>query len=402
MRALAKDPVEVKLRKDMNNIIYGKTCENLTKRTDIKLVNTQKECDKLVSKPHCLRFQIFAEELAAIELQKVKCVINKPTYVGFAVLELSKLCMYDFHYEHFKHWYPDADLLFTDTDSLVYHIFTDDLYADLDAHREYFDFSGYPNNHPLFSDENKMVVGKMKDESASGIITEYVGLRPKMYSYLTKPEDENEPPKEAKRAKGIQKVAITDLRHADYLAQLNRAVENYVNVRRIGQKHHRVFTIDGMKRGLCAFDDKRYLLPDGIRTLAHGHYSIRQEQTQEFDESIPESALSTPFVPWAGDDENVDVSGFITLSHADAVRQGLQPHITREEVLAMVGGADLRREIDELSSIRGDDDDDEDEPPRHAYSMIDDGDDADDDANEVDELLNILDVAMHTGMNEPF
>ena len=72
----------------------------------------------------------------------------------------------------------------------------------------------------------------------------------------------------------------------------------------------------------------------------------------------------------------------------------------------MVGGADLRREIDELSSIRGaetnDDDDDVDEPPRHAYSMIDDGDDADDDANDVDELLNILDVAMHTGMNEPF
>jgi hypothetical protein len=408
MRALAKDPVEVKLRKDMNNIIYGKTCENLTKRTDIKLVNTQKECDKLVSKPHCLRFQIFAEELAAIELQKVKCVINKPTYVGFAVLELSKLCMYDFHYEHFKQWYPDADLLFTDTDSLVYHIFTDDLYADLDAHREYFDFSGYPNDHPLFSDENKMVVGKMKDESASGIITEYVGLRPKMYSYLTKPEDENEPPKEAKRAKGIQKAAIADLHHADYLAQLKRAAENYVNVRRIGQKHHRVFTIDGMKRGLCSFDDKRYLLPDGIRTLAHGHYSIRQEQTQAFDESIPESALSTSFSPWAGDEENVDVSGFITLSHADAVRQGLQPHITREEVLAMVGGADLRREIDELSSIReaapndDDDDDDDDEPPRHAYSMIDDGDDADDDANEVDELLNILDVAMHTGMNEPF
>jgi hypothetical protein len=403
MRALAKDPVEVKLRKDMNNIIYGKTCENLTKRTDIKLVNTQEECDKLVAKPQCLRYQIFAEELAAIELQKVKCVINKPTYVGFAVLELSKLCMYDFHYEHFTQWYPDADLLFTDTDSLVYHIFTDDLYADLATHREYFDFSGYPSDHPLFGNDNKMVVGKMKDESAGGIITEYVGLRPKMYSYITKPEDENEPPKEAKRAKGIQREAITDLHHADYLAQLREGTENYVNVRRIGQKHHRVFTMEGMKRGLCAFDDKRYLLPDGIKTMAHGHYAIRREQTEEFEESLPESALSTSFSTWAGDEENVDVSGFITLSHADSVRQGLQPHMSRNEVLAMVGGTDLRREIASLSATRtAAANDDDDELPRHAYSILDDGDDADDDANEVDDMLNIVNVAMYSGMTEPY
>jgi hypothetical protein len=409
MRALAKDPVEVKLRKDMNNIIYGKTCENLTKRTDIKLVNTQAECDKLVSKPQCLRFQIFADELVGIESQKVKCVINKPTYVGFAVLELSKLCMYEFHYEHFTQWYPEADLLFTDTDSLVYHVETEDLYADLAAHREYFDFSGYPHNHPLFSDDNKMVVGKMKDESAGGIITEYVGLRPKMYSYLTKPEDENEPAKEAKRAKGIQRAAITDLRHADYKAQLNRGRENYVNVRRIGQKHHRVFTIDGVKRGLCAFDDKRYLLHDGIHTVAHGHHAIRREQTEEFDESIPESALTSPLSPWAADEDDADVTGFITMSHADSVRQGLRPRISRGELFAMVGGADLRREIDSLPTVRGtatsDDDDDVSEPPRHAHRIVDDdddGDSVDDDANEVDDLLNIVDVAMYSGMTEPY
>jgi hypothetical protein len=156
----------------MNNIIYGKTCENLTKRTDVKLVNTQQECDKLTSKPHCLRFQLFAEQLAGVELQKVKRVnINKPTYVGFAVLELFKLRMNEFHYDHFKQWYPDADLLFTDTDSLMYHIYTEDLYAHLAAHREEFDFSGYPNVHTLFGDDNRMVVGKMKDESGGRIIT---------------------------------------------------------------------------------------------------------------------------------------------------------------------------------------------------------------------------------------
>ena len=142
---------------------------------------------------------------------------------------------------------------------------------------------------------------------------------------------------------------MTDVRHADYLAQLNAAVENYVNVRRIGQKHHRVFTVESVKRGLCAFDDKRYLLPDGIHTMAHGHYNIREEQTREFDETIPESALTATQSPWLGDDNNADVSGFIALSHADSIRLGIRPHITDDEAIAMVGGVDLRNEIDELS-----------------------------------------------------
>ena len=64
---------------------------------------------------------------------------------------------------------------------------------------------------------------------------------------------------------------MTDVRHANYLAQLHEAAENYVNVRRIGQKHHRVFTVESVKRVIVRFDDKRYLLPDGIHTLAHGH-----------------------------------------------------------------------------------------------------------------------------------
>jgi hypothetical protein len=139
----------------------------------------QAKCDKRVSKPQCLRFKVFAEELVSIESQKVKCVASKPTYVGIAVLESSKLCMYGFHYQHFTQWYPEADLPLTHTDSLLCHIETDDLYADLAAHRLYLDLVEYIHDQPLLPDKNKMVVGKMKDESVSGIITDYVGLRPK-------------------------------------------------------------------------------------------------------------------------------------------------------------------------------------------------------------------------------
>jgi hypothetical protein len=363
LRAKSKDPVEIRLRKDMNNSIYGKTCENLTKRSDIKLVNSQERCQKLMNKPHCRRFKIFAPNLAAVELQKLKCMINKPTYVGFAVLELSKLLMYKFHYCHLRSWYPSADLLFTDTDSLVYQIYTDDLYADLSAHREHFDFSGYSNTHSLFDEGNKMVMGKMKDESGGDIITEFVGLRPKMYSYTVRQTtaDGDVVSKEAKRAKGIQRAALTTLAHSDYLKQLKHPVENYVNIVRIGQKQHRVYTLSSLKRGLCAFDDKRYLLPDGVHTLAHGHYRVRelQQQQQErlMQEEHVEAVAST--LAYAASvetvasvrtiDEEGDDNNFVVLSAAQTRARSIRTQ-TQREALDMLSGVNLREVLEQTAS----------------------------------------------------
>ena len=320
LRAKSSDPVEVKLRKDMNNSIYGKTCENLTKRTDIRLVASQKQCEKLIHKPHCLRFQVFAPELAAVELQKVKCKINKPTYVGFTVLELSKLHMYKFHYGCMRTWYPTAELLFTDTDSLVYEVFTDDLYVDLQNRQQHFDFSNYPNNHQLYSETNKMVMGKMKDESNGSVITEFVGLRPKMYSYTTLVSADL---KESKRAKGIQRAALASIHHADYVAQLNVPNENYVNIRRIGQKHHRIYTIESEKRGLCSFDDKRYMLSDGIHTLAHGHYKVRNEQCDDTTD-LPLASASQPV------EDDMDLRSTVVLSDRESRSLAVRALLARE------------------------------------------------------------------------
>jgi hypothetical protein len=185
---------------------------------------------------------------------------------------------------------------------------------------------------------------------------------------------------------------------------LNAAVESYVNVRRIGQKHHRVFTVESVKRGLCAFDDKRYLLPDGIHTKAHGHYNIREEQTRDFDETIPESALTATQSPWLGDDNNADVSGFVALSHADSIRLGMRPHITDDEVIAMVGGVDLRNEIGELSNITHNatsTSGNADTVPKRVPIVVDDGDTgAQEDANVIEELRNIMDIAFSRGMTD--
>ena len=94
LRSVAKNEFEKEFFKLMNNSIYGKTCENQKKRTDIKLVTTEQKCKKLTEKPHCLGFRIFDETLAGVEMQKLRTMIDKPFYVGFCVLELSKLHMY--------------------------------------------------------------------------------------------------------------------------------------------------------------------------------------------------------------------------------------------------------------------------------------------------------------------
>jgi hypothetical protein len=343
-RAMSIDAAIVELYKFLNNSTYGKMIENLLKRIIIKLVNSRIACEKLINKPHCKRFQVFTGDLAAIEMQQVKCLINKPTYSGFAVLELSKLHMYKFHYDQMRTWYPSSELLFTDTDSLMYQVYTEDLYTELSTRREFFDFSNYRTDHPLYGLENKMVLGKMKDESHGEIITEFVGLRPKMYSYTTLQDDAKL--KESKRAKGIQRAAIRAVTHADYLTQLRAPDENYVNIRRIGQKHHRLFTMSSLKRGLCAFDDKRYLLPCGIRTIAHGHHMIRDQQQSESGDK-DQDMTTVPVVDESGE----LVENFITLSAQQAQHSNIRV-TTHAESLDMLTGVDLRKTLSHASIRR--------------------------------------------------
>src|SRR6266516_3049321 len=127
-------------------------------------------------------------------MAKTKIKYNKPVYLGNCILDLSKLLMYDF----IKPLYGEkVNLLFTDTDSLCYEIQTDDIYEDMLKHKDKFDFSEYPKNHKCYDETNKKVIGKFKDEAKGQIITEFIGLRPKLYSYTVEGEDEDH-----KRAKG--------------------------------------------------------------------------------------------------------------------------------------------------------------------------------------------------------
>ena len=158
LRAASKNEFEKEFFKLMNNSVYGKTCENLKKRSDIRLLIDEAKTKKLVEKPHCLAYRIFAENLMGVNMMKIKVLIDKPFYVGFAVLELSKLHMYRFHYDYMTPKYgPRAKLLFTDTDSLMYVIETEDAYKDMYENRQLFDLASYPKTSQFYDPSNNKV-----------------------------------------------------------------------------------------------------------------------------------------------------------------------------------------------------------------------------------------------------
>jgi hypothetical protein len=283
MRAKATTDFEKNFFKLMNNAIYGKCCENIRNRKDIKLCTTAEKAQRLFNKPKFKDFTIFKnDELIAVEMAKTKIKYDKPVYLGTCILDLSKLLMYEFHYDHIKPLYGDkAKLLFTDTDSLCYEIQTDDVYEDMLKYKDKFDFSEYPEDHKCFDLTNKKVIGKMKDEAKGQIITEFIGLRPKLYSFIIE-GDEAELKKlelkpENKKAKGIKKIVITRIiTHENYRKALTGTTKEEIiqNVKFniIKSKDHIINSVTVNKIGLSCLDNKRYVCDNNIDTYAIGHY----------------------------------------------------------------------------------------------------------------------------------
>ena len=196
-RQYARNNFEKDFFKLMNNSVFGKTMENLRKHKNVEFVENKLRFKHWTSKPNFKSFKIFSEKLVAINLAKTEVRLIKPTYVGMSILDLSKTFMFTFHYDKMMSKYGEhVKLLMTDTDSLVYHIETSDIYADMMADADAYDMSEYPPNHLAFTTTNKKVLGKMKDEYNGRIVGEFVGLRPKLYSILVSDGSEK------KKAKG--------------------------------------------------------------------------------------------------------------------------------------------------------------------------------------------------------
>ena len=274
LRTQAKNNFEKDFYKLMNNSVFGKTMENIRNRVNVQLVTSREKFKKLVAKPNFRSRKIFNENLVSVHMKKTSLTMNKPVYLGMCILDLSKIIMYDFHYNYIKPKYGNnAKLLFTDTDSLFYEIQTEDFYKDISGDvKDRFDTSDYPENHPsgIPTGINKKVLGMFKDEAAGKIIKEFVGLRSKLYSFIMEDGEEN------KRCKGVKKQVVENsITHEDYKTCLTTGKEKLARQDILRSYNHEVYTEEVNKVALSAEDDKRYILKDGMHTLAWGHYKIK-------------------------------------------------------------------------------------------------------------------------------
>ena len=245
--------------------------ENIRKHRNIGLVTTEEKYLHMVMKPNFKSGVLFGENLMGCVMGKIKVVMNKRVDLGQVILDLSKIVMYEFHYDYMIPKYGDRlKLCYMDMDSVVYHIKTEDFYADItDNVPARFNTSGYIPDRPLPVGLNKKVIGLMKDELRGAIMTEFVALRPKLYSYKKLDGSED------KKFKGIRKgVVKKTLTFEDYKTCLFSDSTEYRSQLMFRSAKHEVHTIEVNKVTLNRDDDKRTPRKDGISTFARGYKDL--------------------------------------------------------------------------------------------------------------------------------
>ena len=269
LRTAAKNDFEKDFYKLMNDSVFGKTMENIRKHRNIKLVNNEEEYLKNVMKPNFKSGTLLGPDLMGCEMGKVRVVMNKPVYLGQAILDLTKTIMYEFHYHYMIPKYGDRlKVCYMDTDSLIYSIKTEDFYSDISPNVESrFDTSFYPNDgsRPLPVGKNKKVTGLMKHELGGEMMKEFVSLRPKMYSYRVGNS-------ESKKCKGINKCVVKrTISFDDYKTCLFSGESSHRSQLLFRSRKHEVRTLEVNKLALSREDDKRISI-DGVASCTIGHY----------------------------------------------------------------------------------------------------------------------------------
>jgi len=262
-----------------NNSLYGKMVENLRRRMNFKLCNSRDDFMTMSSKPSFLRSIIFNEDLAGVKLSKDMITLDRPVFIGQAVLDLAKLEMYELFYDKLKRYEQEFQCSISvvggDTDSFFLSVTNCHVYRDLlpaMCRDELLDSSNFPTTHPLYSNNHKAQLGCIKDESEGHSYLEWMLLKPKAYSmkciHLKG---------EKKRAKGVKRANVRELLHEDYIKAFEEQKVLSLEQRRITSNLHHMETITFVKQSLNFYEDKRHWVSID-ESLPYGHYSLRQQR----------------------------------------------------------------------------------------------------------------------------
>ena len=240
----------------LNNAFYGKTMENVRNRLKIKF-SKKEDYREIIKQQSRLTFNGIHksyENCYSYTVRQNEVLMDKPIYLGFTVLELSKLLMYETYYDKLEPYLrqENIQLHYMDTDSFVLSVDTKDIIKDIKNLEDIFGFSNLDKNHELFSHKNKKVIGILKIETPINIwIDEFVCLRSKMYAFKCGDDSKN-------KFKGISKSQSKNIKFEEYKKCLDgveyqRECNNYI----IKSINHEMVLQEVIKSTLSIFDDKR-------------------------------------------------------------------------------------------------------------------------------------------------
>ena len=269
LRKKAKNEFEKELFKLMNNSVFGKTMEDVRNHRDIRIITTDKRKSILASESNYHSTKYISKDLLIMEMKKTEVRMNKPVYLGQAILDISKTLMYEFWYDYIKPKYGDkARLCYMDTDSFIMLVQTHDFYIDISNDVErWFDTSNFDenDNRPLEIGKSKKVIGKFKDEIGRKIMKEFCALRAKAYAY--KLDDDTE----RKRAKGTKKCIVK--KEIIFKNNVDALFNNKVIIKsqqRFKSDHHKVYIEEVNKIALSSNDDRRIQTLYKVTTFPYG------------------------------------------------------------------------------------------------------------------------------------
>jgi hypothetical protein len=312
-RTIATTEFEKDIYKLLNNSFFGKTCENVRKRSNVSIETDPDKVMRMHRQCNYMSEIIFSEDITAVQMRKTSLKFDKPIFIGMTVLDEAKRCMYETYYDRVLKSFPNAVVLGGDTDSLVLYIETEDLYQDMKDHMDEFDLSEYPKDNSayfklktekerleykdkyghlftqwneiekcfLYSEFNKKVPGLPKDEELGYLIKEFVYLRAKQYWYSVQGKKE-----EKKRLKGCTKSVVKKMiTGKDYKAAIGINIDGSrchvgklsVNMKQIQSEQHRMYIKNIHKNALDKYDDKRFICNDLITTFPFGLEDVEDE-----------------------------------------------------------------------------------------------------------------------------